>query len=65
MTLQKINTDHQEDVTFPSDDNGSVRPSERKEEIVLPSELFERKGMRYGVIFVWEQNSMCIDYIVL
>ena len=49
--MKKINKDHQEDVIFPSDDNGNVLSRERKEQIVLPAELFERKGMRYGVIF--------------
>jgi len=52
MTMQKINVGHKNDVTFPSDDISKILSNERKEEIILPAELFEREGMNYEVTFV-------------
>ena len=42
MTVWKIDVGHKSDVTFPSD-----VPYDSKEEIILPAQLFKRKGMTY------------------
>lgn len=46
VEVQSVNAGHKKEVKFPSEDDNKQPLANRKEQIFLPAELFEKKGMK-------------------
>lgn len=46
MEVQNVKVGYKKEVTFPSEDDRELLAADRKEKIILPTELFGKQGKK-------------------